>query len=296
MSRAERAERLYLSFFARPTDGRPAAILRITLGLVALGVTLGVWLNLRRFWADDGMIPFSVVAGDRFVWLSPFAWAPRSELVLYGHAVLFTLASLTLLAGRWARASALILALLHVSLQLRNPFVLNSGDRLFSIQLGLAALAPLGLRLRAGAAPAPRAPHVVAPTLWGQRLVALQIAYVYLNSAFAKLANPRWREGLALRDVLSSPVFAEWPRYLESRPLVGALTWGTLLFELTFPVLVWWRRARPWLLAAGVLFHLAIDVTMVIPMFSYIMIASYAAFLDDEDVAAIARRIWKREG
>jgi len=118
--------------------------------------------------------------------------------------------------------------------------------------------------------------------MWGQRLIQIQIAYVYAASAFSKLHNSRWLQGRALRDVLASPVFAEWPTWLGFWPLVYAMTWGTLVFELGFPSLVWFRKLRPWLLLAGVGFHMGIDVLMIIPMFSYVMIVSYGAFLDDD--------------
>jgi hypothetical protein len=73
---------------------------------------------------------------------------------------------------------------------------------------------------------------------------------------------------MALREVLASPVFAEFPTYVDSRPVLWALAYGTLLFELAFPLAIWWRRYRPWLIAAGVAFHVGIDLSMVIPIFS----------------------------
>jgi hypothetical protein len=174
----------------------------------------------------------------------------------------------------------------------------NSGDRLFQILAIIAVFMPLDhhysltawwRRWRGKSMPLAR--------VYGARLLQLQIAYVYLSSCVAKLSNTRWRNGVALRDVLSSPVFSEWPSYVDSALIIGFLTYSTLAFELTFPFGIWWRRLRPFLLLWGIGFHVGIDVLMVIPMFSSVMIVSYPAFLSDDDFARIrgtASRVWQR--
>ncbi len=285
----ERAERLFLAFFATTTDGSSAALFRVALGTVACWQAVAVWLNLRRFWGDDGFIPYSVVAGDAYQMLCAFRWAPASQAMLYGHAIVFSVAAVTLLFGFFPRVSALLVAYVHLSLQFRNPFLLNSGDRLFMIVAALAVATPLGHRFSVDALlrrwrgqPTPE-----RATVWGLRLLQLQLAYVYLNSVLAKLGNGRWQSGMALRDVLASPVFAEWPAYIDFTPLIWLATYSTLVFELAFPLVVWFRRLRPWVLLAGVGFHVGIDVVMVIPIFSFIMIATYPVCLDDQDMARL---------
>lgn len=296
VNRREKLERLYLRFFAEPSDGTAAALFRFSFGSLALTQALAVWLNLYRFWGHDGMIPFEIIEHDKYLFLSPFFWAPKSEALLVGHAVVFTAASAAIFLGFRARIAAVVLAYVHMSLQYRNPFILNSGDRLFMIVAFLSAFMPLArrfsvdawLRARKGVPP-PEA------NVWGQRLVAIQIAYVYLNSVTAKLGNAVWYKGIALREVLASPVFAEWPTYLPVGPLVWFLTYSTLLFELSFPLLVWFKRLRPLLLIGGIVFHLSIDIVMVIPIFSYIMIVTYPAFLTDGEATWLLEKIFRRK-
>jgi len=281
-----------LRFFAEPVDGTSAAFLRGSLGALAIWEALGVWLNLERFWGPQGMVPYALIANDRFFWMTALAWAPESTLWLEFIATLFTISAVAFFFGFRARFFGLLLAFLHCSFQFRNPFILNSGDRLFMIQLVLSAFAPLSLRFSVDAWLARRRGITLpSATIWGQRLVGLQIAYVYLNSAMAKITNVRWQNGMAMRDVLSSPVFAEWPTYVDSRPLVMFLTYSALVYEFLFPFAVWWRKARPWMLAWGFVFHLSIDITMVIPIFSAIMIASLPAFLRDEEVKRLFARL-----
>lgn len=297
---SERAERLYLRFFAAPTDGTAAAFFRVTFGLLAIWVSIGIIWNLRRFYGHDGMLPYDVVGKDRFIWLFPISWAPESRGMLQAHAVAIAVSSTCVLLGFRPRLFTLLLAYVHCSLQVRNPMILNSGDRLFSIVAFLGAFAPLSRRFSVDAWLAQRfgkgkspAPADDLPSVWGQRLLGLQISYVYLNSVIAKLGNVRWRNGMALRDVLASPVFAEFPRFIDFTPLIWFLTFSTLLFELSFPVLVWFKRYRPLMLLWGIAFHAGIDAMMIIPIFSAVMIATYPAFLTDDECKWLFARVRK---
>ena len=74
------------------------------------------------------------------------------------------------------------------------------------------------------------------------------------------------------------------------RWLLVPLCWTTVLFEASVPLLIWWRRTNPWLLAVGVLMHLGIRVFMNVGPFSYVALAAYPALLHPE----VARRLYER--
>ena len=61
--------------------------------------------------------------------------------------------------------------------------------------------------------------------------------------------------------------------------LMNAATWATLAIELSLGVLIWNKRARPWVLAAGILLHLGIDFNIEIGIFSYAMLVMYVAWI-----------------
>ena len=282
---AERVERAVVDFFAAKTTGESAALLRIGFGVLAIWTSVGVWLNLDRYFANDGLVPWASVKDNAWMWVSAFSFAPEAHWMLVAHATAFTVAAILFALGIFPRTMALVLGYVNLSLQARNPFILNSGDRLFMIVAPLMAFLPLD---RVWSVPAlirrmRGRPMPPLGTVFGLRLIQIELAYVYVASFVAKAAGPRWRTGIALRDILSSPVFAEWPHYWARFPLIAALTYMTLLFEGTFPVLVWWKRFRPWMLLWGVLFHVGIDVLMIIPMFSWVMIVCYPAFLTDRE-------------
>ena len=81
-------------------------------------------------------------------------------------------------------------------------------------------------------------------------------------------------------------VAPEW--LFEQSLLLKLLTWATLAFEASFIVLVWPRRLRLWVLGAGVLLHLGIDLFLDIGFFSLAIFLAYLAFLPQD----IADRWW----
>jgi hypothetical protein len=63
-------------------------------------------------------------------------------------------------------------------------------------------------------------------------------------------------------------------------PLESLLAWGTLLFELSFWLLVMFRRTRPLALIAGIGLHVGLYATLELGPFSFLMVASYICYLD----------------
>jgi hypothetical protein len=293
----------FVRFWSAPSNGSAASLFRIAYGVLATWTALGVFLNLDRYYGFRGLVPWDAVQGFPEQRYSLLALAPESVLWLTLIAGAFLAGALMITAGAWPRVGALLVYVTNVGLQHRNPYVLNNGDRLFLILAALSLFLPWGARYSVDAWRRARkglpAPEV---GVWAQRLIALQVSYIYLSSCFAKLRYPEWRQGTAIRDVLSSPVFSEWPMRVDFTPLVWFLTWSTLVFELLFPILIWNPRFRPYLLVAGLLFHAGIEVTMTIPMFSAVMITTYACFLDDREAEALVTKVkralaglWSRE-
>ena len=79
------------------------------------------------------------------------------------------------------------------------------------------------------------------------------------------------------------------PDWLAASPLAShVITWGVLGVELAIGLLVWNRRARPWVLGAGVALHLGIELTLRVGFFSWVVLASYVAFVPPERAARLA--------
>ncbi len=77
---------------------------------------------------------------------------------------------------------------------------------------------------------------------------------------------------------------------------MNALTWGSLAIELAVGILVWFPRFRPWVLAAGVLMHLLIDIHIQIGIFSYGMFVLYLAWVSPETVRTLPDKLRQVSG
>jgi hypothetical protein len=119
---------------------------------------------------------------------------------------------------------------------------------------------------------------------------------IYGSTGWLKfLEEPSWWDGEVLAFHLVHHYFgggavAAWVS--GQRWLVAPLGWTTVLFEMTFPLLVWWRRANPWVLLVGASFHLGVAALMRVGPFSWVALSAYPALL--HPVAAEA--LWIRLG
>jgi len=298
MKGADEAEDIDLSprgilrFFLAETEGYPAALLRIMMGLLAIWKGYGNWINLDRYFTEQSVLPWRHVQNSEHQVFSILALAPESRsfslVVIAAHLV----CGVTLLVGLFPRLSALVVYLCAVALMHRNPFIDNRGDHLFILVTGLCMLMPIGRVWSVQAWLAARR-GLVQPlkTLWAQRLLALQVSYIYLYAFGVKFRASGWHDGSAIYHTFASPGLVEWPMEIKSKIVLLGLSWFTIATEMLFPILVWNRALRPYCIVAGILFHGGIEITMRIPVFSTLMMITYASFLTDDEVKAFFRRI-----
>jgi hypothetical protein len=269
------------AFLFAPQSPSPMVLVR-----VAWGLTIAVWAVTLLPDVDpfltDGALRYDRARGAGS-W-NPLDWIDWSGAPM-AVTVLLLVTGLATAVGFRTRLSTAVAALSMVALLRTNTTIFNSGDLVLR-QIGVAvALAPSGLLLSLDALR--RRGSVVASSdlwraPWALRLLQLQIAVGYGLSAWAKLRGASWHDGTALAQSLRIEDLQritppEW--LFEQDILLNLLTWATLVFEASFPFLVWNRRLRPWVLATGVAFHLGIDLFFDVGYFSIAMWISYLAFV-----------------
>lgn len=113
------------------------------------------------------------------------------------------------------------------------------------------------------------------------RLMQIQISVIYMYTGFEKLKGSTWWDGTALWTVFANPQFAAFDMlWLKNFPLFFAIgTFTTLIFEIYFPVLVYFQKTRLLWLALGVLFHFMIGFFIGLMPFSLVMVSTYLLFL-----------------
>lgn len=123
--------------------------------------------------------------------------------------------------------------------------------------------------------------------------VKWQIVMMYLIPAVYKLGGESWLNGSATFYVFQIEEYsnAVFGNMAESNWLVKGTTYGTLAYQLLFPVLVWMKLMKPYLLLLGVLMHLGIAFGMGLPDFGLLMIACYTAFIEPQHVGFLKQKL-----
>lgn len=289
-------------FFA-PTDARIYTLLRVVLA----GVSLVNWFCLLPY--VDQM--FLEVGG--FPRHTPLASRPYSVFYYLSDswiAVSFWVVPVLILGlvwgGRLARPSLVTLWLWTLSYNNYSRLHTVGWDVVLRAVLFLLVFAPLGSPLlrssllrpwRGSSSPAttPRYPPTTAPR-YGLLLVQIQVALIYLATAWHKLPAAEWRDGTVMiyffashHSTVAGPWVADWPLTL------ALVTYATLLIEMALPFLLWKKSTRPWGLLLGGALHLGIAITSDLLLFSIVILSTYVAFLDGDDLdRALARLSWRR--
>jgi len=308
-------------FWSEPIRAEPLALFRILVGGSMLVMLL--LSHLPRLAGDigpDGLCPlepiearldrsqrFCLVRGPHNLPYAEEAFSARTVARWrdWGNtgAGAFTLLALWALAlagltvGAGTRLCAVVAWALTVSFHLRLPWLINGGDRLYRHALFYLMIAPAGatwsvdawLRCRLGLQ---LAGAVLIPP-WSVRLIQIHLAYLYLHTGLGKVWDGEWTEdwlgGEALYWLLNDLAMSRWSYLDVPVPLwlckVGS--WGTLVFEIGFPVAVVLGWLRPWWLLAGVAFHVGIFLTTEVGWFSQATLCWYAVFLSAERCAAL---------
>jgi hypothetical protein len=129
-------------------------------------------------------------------------------------------------------------------------------------------------------------------------LMMLVLSWSYFSSALIKIrvaglnyVNPDNLPALAIYHSLDNLHDTNYkfafllPGVRQFLPYVVAVI---LIWELLFPIAVFWRRARPWILGFGVVFHLL--TLFMMNIFFPFQLAMYVVFIDWQKVAATLAR------
>jgi hypothetical protein len=256
-------------FWFAPTPTSTLALVRIAYASVLLGWCALISFDLTAFFSPSGILPSRVRL--------PWSWSlldvfPSDTAVALLFAVLVW-AAVFLLVGFHTRLAALVAFVVLLSFERRNLVVFNSADTLLRLFALYLALAPAGAALSVDRWRAARDRFWEFPLRapWALRLIQVQVSVMYLFTVWLKVQGETWNQGTAASYSLRVLEVARFdlPQWLtDSAVISNLLTYGTLAVELALAVLLWNRRARPWVVAAGVLLHLSIQATIMVGLFS----------------------------
>lgn len=122
-------------------------------------------------------------------------------------------------------------------------------------------------------------------SFYGAIGIMIQISIIYFFAGLHKLDGETWRNGTALYYILNSNDFS--PSLLNayisrSLVLIKFLSWFTIFFQLSFPILIWFKKFKKIYIILGIFLHLGIFILMKIDNFSFVLISCYAIFFNNK--------------
>lgn len=278
-------------FFFAPTSPATIGLFRIGFGLVVFLSMLGRYPFRDLFYGEHAIVSFQTM-NHYFpdpAWFY-FRWLPSTDPALQIYFGALMLASFFLTIGFCTRVSSLVVFLGLISLSNRNLFIDNAGDDLMRINALILMFSHAGrafsvdrwIRRKRGL----EGPALPRLSPWAQRLLQIQVAYLYADTFILKLPGEGWQNGTALYYALN---------YLELRRFdfkylfyylwqIKLATWSVMAGEFALAFLIWFKKLRYPILLIGVLLHLGINLTMQFPIFQYVMIVSLINFIYPEDI------------
>jgi hypothetical protein len=268
-------------------DLRSLALFRIVLAVLALADLATRATDLSAHYTDGGVLPRSVLAAQVLSrWsfsLNLMNGEPFFQALLFGVAAV---AALGLLVGYRTRLMTIVVWVLLLSIQWRNPLVGGADAQLLRLMLFWAMFLPLGAYWSIDRALKAGALRLSTRFLsLGTVGLFMQIAFVYWFTAALK-SGPEWRvDGTALYyalsfDQISTPV----GRYLLNFPdLLTVMTYATFCLEALGPFLLFCPfftgPVRTGAVMAFMSLHFGIWLTMDIGIFPWISAFCMVCFL-----------------
>jgi uncharacterized membrane protein YphA (DoxX/SURF4 family) len=258
----------------RPVSMRALALLRVLAGPAVL-------LHLQPFLSDawDGQT-------YRDAFYEPYAdWYPEPPEAVYVALLwLGAVAAVAMAVGLLTRLStATTFAIVAYNLFLSTTHFHNNRAYLL-IVLGILAVAPCGRELSLDAWIRRRrgrpALSLSAPA-WPLWLLRFECAAIYGASGLSKLVDPDWFGGtvtwqrvVRARDELEAFPLPDWvvSAFTDRAFHTGAAKF-VVLTELFIALGLWWRGTRYAAVWVAVVFHLTIEMSASVQVFSYLGIA-----------------------
>ena len=208
---------------------------------------------------------------------------PWLAWILY---VFMLVLSVLIIVGCNARTALTIYAIMFVYYWLLHLHTINTSyDRLAFISTMILAMSECdavfsldawGRKKRGG-------PQVEQIPVWPGRLIAMQIAFMYVGTGIYKIIAPSWNDGAILQYSLQgdwgSPIAFWLIQFDWSRTLCDAAVLLTILIEVWAPFMLFHPKLKVLFFFLGFFFHLGIALTLNIWGFLF-MPLTYILFVD----------------
>lgn len=281
---------IWQNFWFAPVSPYPLAVFRIVFGiLLSLNFAFQYLPQYQLFFGTEPVIETSQILANRFVnqpVFDLFLLMPASDLWRLGFLYLCMLLSLCLAAGLFTRFVCVLLFLCLLTLNNHFPMILHAGDNYCRLVLLFMCFAPSGVvlsldsRLKKDSSP----PGPIEA--WPQRIIQIQLTYIYFINWIYKVMSIQWTEGSAVYYATRLTQYWRFglPPLLDTPFGSMLFSWGTLIIEFALFAFIWQKKTRYWVILVGTLFHMGLDWCFNLGLFEWFFIASFILFIDPQDL------------
>jgi hypothetical protein len=282
---------LWNRFFFAEQSPVPLALFRIVYGLLVIVTILLLkadwisWYGTHAWMSLDTMREL-----EPGVRLNLFTILPKDDRSVIALFWIFLASAVLLTVGFLSRLNSIVVYLCLASIQQRNLYILHGGDTFLRVAGFFLIFAPAGaalsvdrlLRVWRGREQS----GVPAHRLWAQRMIQIELSLVYFATFCWKLKGTAWMEGSALFYIFHLFELRRFPLpdLLLQPGILKLGTWSAMVLEFSLGTLIWVRRIRYKVLAAGLLFHLSLEYSLNVPMFQWDVLSAYLLFIDARDL------------
>src|SRR5262249_55858654 len=219
-------------------------------------------------------------------WLVPGRWMWLAYGLSMAVLAMFTI-------GLWTRVTSVLALVVTISFVHRVPAATFGLDQINVMLLLYLTIGPSGQALstdrwlaRRRRGEAATRPSRSASANLAQRLIQIHMCVIYCFAGTSKLQGEAWWNGEALwRSFANLEYQSIDMTWLAWHPWVlDLLTHVSVLWEISFCMLIWQPRLRPLVLAGAILLHLGIGACLGMWTFGLIMLVGCASFLPNEAV------------
>lgn len=288
---------------------RPLSVFRIAFGLLLLKVAVYYLALGTIFYSDAGVSPLAAVVENypfRRVSIMHLLTEPWQVTTFF---ILYILIVICVLVGYKTRFASILNFVFLLSIHVRNPYLLDSADDLMRLLSLWMIFIPLADYFSVDAWLAQRKnpeDTTIPKTTYAfpVRIIQFQVLIVYLFTGIFKLMGPVWRRGEGVWYALQLETLLQpsGALFFELSPLwvLQALSWFTVIVEVTLPFMLIAPFFQPHLKAIGILLgtmlHVGIAVLMSIPNFFPLMVISYLLFVEDSWISWVLSKLGIRPG
>lgn len=283
-------------------DLRTLALFRLCLALMVISDLVLRSRDLVAFYTDAGVLPRTIAVSQASDWAYSLHFINGTaafQVFLFSIHAFF---ALLLMFGYRTRIATLITLVLTISVQVRNPHILQGSDILLTLLLFWSLFLPLGARFSFDEGLNRARPQSNYYVSMASAALLLQAMSVYFFSAVMKEAYPEWSTSYtgvlyALRGGSYGTFLGQWFGQFET--LAHWLTRYVMYLEYYGPFLMflsaYFAPARLVMQLLFISMHLGFLFFLGVGQFPWISITSLLAFTPTAFWDFVSKRVRTRE-